>query len=338
MERAKDYIADEQWARAIAELQAVAADPQEAEPRRGAVLAGAQRARNGGPQRRDPDASRASSGSFRRAAGCASARSLRVEIAQRLNRDDVLWAVVTPPPPPPRRAAAASRRRRRAGGATGAAGGSGAAAPARRRPPRPPATMPRRRAGHRARPRRCRRRAADASGALRLPAARAAPAAAGHARAAGDARCSAAGGRVFPPDAAIRPTPICDRGAERAARSAQRRVIPLLRDIALDGNNPDEARRAIIVLARSPRPEARRTVIEVARRGAEPVRLAAIREMGRFDGAGGDRRTDAGLFDRHDAARQAPDRVVARRAGRQRVAAAHRAGSNRIRPSATRRS
>jgi len=63
------------------------------------------------------------------------------------------------------------------------------------------------------------------------------------------------------------------------------RVIPLLRDIALDGNNPDEGRRAILVLARSQRPEARTTVYDVARRGAEPVRIAAIREMGRFEGA-----------------------------------------------------
>ena len=62
-------------------------------------------------------------------------------------------------------------------------------------------------------------------------------------------------------------------------------VIPLLREIAFDGNNPDEGRRAVIVLARSPRPEARRTVVDVAHRGAEPVRLAAIREMGRFEGA-----------------------------------------------------
>jgi HEAT repeat protein len=62
------------------------------------------------------------------------------------------------------------------------------------------------------------------------------------------------------------------------------RVIPLLREIALDGNSPDEARRALFVLAQSHRPEARSTVTEVARRGPEPVRLVAIREMGRFDG------------------------------------------------------
>ncbi len=64
------------------------------------------------------------------------------------------------------------------------------------------------------------------------------------------------------------------------------RVIPLLREIALDGASPDEGRRAVLVLARSRRPEARQTVTEVATRGPEPVRLAAIREMGRFDGAG----------------------------------------------------
>jgi HEAT repeat protein len=64
------------------------------------------------------------------------------------------------------------------------------------------------------------------------------------------------------------------------------RVIPLLREIAFDGNSPDEARRAVLVLARSARPEARRTVTEVARRGPEPVQLAAIRAMGRFEGAG----------------------------------------------------
>ena len=61
------------------------------------------------------------------------------------------------------------------------------------------------------------------------------------------------------------------------------RVIPLLREIAFDANSPDEARRALFVLAQSRRQDARNTVAEVARRGPEPVRLVAIREMGRFD-------------------------------------------------------
>jgi hypothetical protein len=61
------------------------------------------------------------------------------------------------------------------------------------------------------------------------------------------------------------------------------RVIPLLRDIALDSKNPNEARRAVFALARSRRPEARNTVVEAARRGPKVVRIAAIRELGRFE-------------------------------------------------------
>jgi hypothetical protein len=61
-------------------------------------------------------------------------------------------------------------------------------------------------------------------------------------------------------------------------------VIPLLREIALDRNSPDEARQAVFVLGQSRLAEARRTVVEVAHRGAEPVRIAAVRELGHFDG------------------------------------------------------
>ncbi len=85
----------------------------------------------------------------------------------------------------------------------------------------------------------------------------------------------------YPPDTALRIEALNGLLEEYSDR-----VIPLLREIAFDGDNPDEARRAVLVLARSRRPEARTTVADVARRGAEPVRLAAIREMGRFEGAG----------------------------------------------------
>jgi len=60
------------------------------------------------------------------------------------------------------------------------------------------------------------------------------------------------------------------------------RVIPLLKDIAMDRNSPDGARLAVQVLAHSPRPEARSTVVDIARNGAEPVRITAILELGRF--------------------------------------------------------
>jgi HEAT repeat protein len=64
------------------------------------------------------------------------------------------------------------------------------------------------------------------------------------------------------------------------------KVIPMLKQIALEAENPGEARRALFVLAQSGRPEARSTVVEVARTGAEPVRLAAVRELGRLSGPG----------------------------------------------------
>lgn len=60
-------------------------------------------------------------------------------------------------------------------------------------------------------------------------------------------------------------------------------VIPLLRNIALDRNSPDEARQAVFVLGQSRRPDAQRTVLEIAQQAAEPVRIAAVRELGRFD-------------------------------------------------------
>ena len=40
----------------------------------------------------------------------------------------------------------------------------------------------------------------------------------------------------------------------------------------------------MFALAQSPRSEARNTVVEAARRGPHVVRIAAIREMGRFRG------------------------------------------------------
>ena len=62
------------------------------------------------------------------------------------------------------------------------------------------------------------------------------------------------------------------------------RVIPILRAIALDSQNPVEASRAVFVLAQSGRADAHTTVLEVAKRGAEPVSVAAVRELGRFGG------------------------------------------------------
>jgi HEAT repeat protein len=62
------------------------------------------------------------------------------------------------------------------------------------------------------------------------------------------------------------------------------KVIPMLKDIALESPDPSEASRAIFVLAQSGRPEAHTTVLEVAREGTELVQMAAVRELGRFGG------------------------------------------------------
>jgi HEAT repeat protein len=62
------------------------------------------------------------------------------------------------------------------------------------------------------------------------------------------------------------------------------KVIPILRTIVLESHNPGEARRALFVLAQSGRPDARSTVVEVAKTGPETVKLAAVRELGRLSG------------------------------------------------------
>jgi HEAT repeat protein len=62
------------------------------------------------------------------------------------------------------------------------------------------------------------------------------------------------------------------------------RVIPILKSIALESSDAGEGRRALLVLAQSGRPEARAMVIDVAKTGPEPVRVAAVRELGRLGG------------------------------------------------------
>jgi HEAT repeat protein len=62
------------------------------------------------------------------------------------------------------------------------------------------------------------------------------------------------------------------------------KVIPMLREIALESGSTDQARRALFVLAQSGWPDARTAVVEVARTASVPVRLAAVRELGRLGG------------------------------------------------------
>jgi hypothetical protein len=62
------------------------------------------------------------------------------------------------------------------------------------------------------------------------------------------------------------------------------KVIPILKDIALESPDPHEASRALFVLGQSGKPEAHISMLEVARRGSETVQIAAVRELGRFGG------------------------------------------------------
>jgi Tetratricopeptide repeat len=98
--RAKDLIADERWTRAIAELRLALADRKEPARDEAAYWLAHSLYQAGEPgealtvidalERERP-----------RSLWVKPARSLRIEIAHRLKRTDLLWKVATPPPPPP---------------------------------------------------------------------------------------------------------------------------------------------------------------------------------------------------------------------------------------------
>jgi HEAT repeat protein len=64
------------------------------------------------------------------------------------------------------------------------------------------------------------------------------------------------------------------------------KAVPILGQIAFESEQPGPAIRAVSMLAQSPLPQAREAVVAVAKRAAtpEPVRLAAVRDLGRFGG------------------------------------------------------
>lgn len=234
LERAKDFIADEQWERAIEQLKAAAADAKERNKDEALFwLAHSQH------QARDLAAALQTISELEQrhltSRWVKPARSLRIEIAQKLRRDDVLWMTAAPPAPP----------------------APGSAAPPRPMTPfaAPPARLPR----------------GSAPPAATAPAPPPAP---------------------MPPP---RPTTFFMTGSEPdmnlriqalgslMATDAER-VIPMLREIALESPNANEASRAVFLLAQSGNAEAHSTVVEVARTGSELVQIAAVKELGRFGG------------------------------------------------------
>lgn len=246
LERAKDLIADEQWERAVEELKAAAADAKERNKDEALFwLAHSQH------QARDLAAALQTIADLERRHAASRwvkpARSLRVEIAQKLRRNDVLWMTAAPAPPAPASPPAPFRLP------------PSARAP---QPPAPPATAPAPPPGEapRALP------PVPVHGAPSVPA---------------------------PPRPMTVWRPIDDWAPDTNLRiqalgslihSDAPRVIPMLREIALESTSPREASRAVFVLAQSGNADAQSTVIEVAQHGSEPVRIAAVRELGRFGG------------------------------------------------------
>ena len=232
--KAKDFIADEQWNRAVEELRKAADDPKE--PNRDEALFWlAHSQHQAGDQAGAVETIARLERTFPASRWVRPARSLRVEIAQQLNRDDLLWHFAVPPPPPSPPPAPASP-------------GVAPAAPA-------PATPP-------ARP------------AWPAPAARAVPTPLPPAPPVPPA---------WLPEAYVPDVDVRIQALGSLIQAHPDRVIPLLKEIALDPANTVEARRAVLVLAQSGSPKAELTVLELARQASEPVRIAAIREMGRFD-------------------------------------------------------
>jgi hypothetical protein len=220
---AKDLIGDEQWIPAIEELKAAAADPKETG--KDEVLFWLAHCES---QARDAAAAVATiqrlERDYPRSPWVRPARSLRIELAQRLRRNDVLWYTAAPPPPP---------------------------APPAPVPVAAPSTPP----------------APPAPHAVPVPPAPPPPPPA-----------------AWMPQGYVPDTDLRIQALGSLMQTDALKVIPMLRDIALSGHDPGEARRALFLLAQSSRPDARATVVEVAKTGPEPVRLAAVRELGRLGG------------------------------------------------------
>ena len=268
---AKDYIADEQWNRAIAELQIVAADAHD--PNRDEALFWLAHSQHQvGDQMAALETVSRLESLFPRSRWVRPANSLRIEIAQRLRRDDVLWVLAQPPSTPLPPAALPAP----AGMTPFPPTPTPHAIPPQAAPPTmavkaPPVAPP-------------------APGAPALVPIPSPPPAAETPRPGRPPR----GARPAPLPMAVWPEGLLPAGAAGFDTDLKiealvglldahsERVIPLLRDIALDDKNPAEARRAVFALAQSSRPEARSTVVEAATRGPNVVRIAAIREIGRF--------------------------------------------------------
>ena len=102
--RAKEFIAEEQWSRAIEELQAAVADPKET-GRAEALYWLAHSQHQTGDSNSALQTIKRLEREFPSSAWVQAAGSLRIDIAVRLRRNDVLWWTAVAPAVPPAAAA-----------------------------------------------------------------------------------------------------------------------------------------------------------------------------------------------------------------------------------------
>jgi len=248
--RAKDYIADEQWTRAIAELRTVVADPKD-KSRDEALYWLAHSLNQAGDSAAAITTIRRLEREYPTSLWVKPAGSLRVDIAVHLQRSDVLWWMAVPPAPPAPAAAGAPRA---------PSVPPAAPTPPVLAPPPAPAVPPPPPPGHRPLPPPAAPHVAPAFPTPPVPPAAWLP-------------------EEYRPDADIR-----IQALDRLMVTDATRVIPILKQIVLASENAREASRALFVLAQSGEPEARQTVVQVAMLASEPVRIAAVKELGRFGG------------------------------------------------------
>src|SRR5690606_23029553 len=151
------------------------------------------------------------------------ARSLRIEIAQKLRRDDVLWYTAAPPPPPP--APAATPRP--------APAPPKVVTPARPSAPEPPS-------------------APAANTVPKTPVVVAPP--------------MPVPSPLWIPEGWNPDMSLRIQALGSLMQTDAPKVIPVLKEIALEAHDTNEARRALFVLAQSGRPEAQTTILEVAKK------------------------------------------------------------------------
>jgi HEAT repeat protein len=212
--RAKDLIADEQWTLAIDELKAAVGDPKET--RKDEVLYWLAHSLNqSGDRAAAVETIARLEREYRSSMWLKPARALRLEIAVRLNRSDILWSIVNPV----------------------SDGAAVTGAPAKRPPTRK-----------------------GTSDGRPVPLVIWEP-------------------LMFHPDLDLQ---IQALGA--LMRTDADRVMPLLRDIAFESGKPEQASRAVFMLAQSELPKAREMVVQVAKTAPEPAQMAAVKALGRIGG------------------------------------------------------